>query len=96
MDVHHTTDYNEKSSQGEMAKPDWKIPKLRKWVQGAGKMARRLGKGTSGHDQVRESEKLSQVHVEEIRGFLCIWIRKKKLRLYAVLSIIGAVIMSVH
>ena len=47
-------------------KPDWKVPKLRKWVQGAGKMARRLGKGTSGHDQVRENEKLNKVRVGEI------------------------------
>ena len=61
MDVHHTTDYNEKSSRGEMAKPDWKIPKLRKWVQGAGKMARQLGKGTS-----RENKKLNKVGVGEI------------------------------
>ena len=60
-------------------KPDWKILKLRKWVQGAGKMARRLGKGTSGHDQVRENEKLNKVRVERIRHYLCIWIRKWKL-----------------
>ena len=50
----------------ERRKPDWKIPKLRKWVQGAGKMARRLGKGASGHDQVGENEKLNKFRVKEI------------------------------